>query len=473
MKVLDTLKKYLNDIEGQVQELQEPEGTESPGPVETKVFKRRWYILALYSLLCCHQCTVWNTYGPITKAVMYAYDWPNSTIAMMANWGTIIFCLFTLPILWMQQKCGLRATVLLSCGTMTVGSIIRVFSLAPTPYLISAHLGAILNGLTGIIVMAAPAALSAAWFPADQRTTATAVSQMANGLGNGVSFLLGPKMVPDHCLNMTGENTVVISDDCNGLPPSKEDVRQDIWWYMVVLASASTVIFVAMVAYFPSKPSLPPSQSASEGVNRTPFTQSIKELFTNWNAILCMIALSLSCGVEGAWSGVMAVNFEPLGVDDSHVGFIGALGVGVTAVCGVIVAQFMDRFRRHIKLTCIIMGAVSTACFTWLMLIVLKVIPFEMWQLYVSTITGITTLYTCMPLFMEYTNEMTYPVPEGIVGGFLTFFYNLVGIVFYLMFFIPNLGVTWMNYAIVASCFSIIPLIWMTKERYNRLDLDD
>ena len=60
---------------------------------------------------------------------------------------------------------------------------------------------------------------------------------------------------------MTGENTVVISDDCNGLPPSKEDVRQDIWWYMVVLASASTVIFVAMVAYFPSKPSLPPSQS--------------------------------------------------------------------------------------------------------------------------------------------------------------------------------------------------------------------
>ena len=81
-------------------------------------------------------------------------------------------------------------------------------------------------------------------------------------------------MLADHCLNMTGENTVVISDDCNGLPPSKEDVRQDIWWYMVVLASASTVIFVAMVAYFPSKPSLPPSQSGMSnsfhGENFTP-----------------------------------------------------------------------------------------------------------------------------------------------------------------------------------------------------------
>ena len=60
------------------------------------------------------QCTVWNTYGPIAKSVKYAYGWPDSTIAMMANWGTIMFCLFTVPILWIQQKYGLRAAVLLS-----------------------------------------------------------------------------------------------------------------------------------------------------------------------------------------------------------------------------------------------------------------------------------------------------------------------------------------------------------------------
>ena len=64
--------------------------------------------------------------------------------------------------------------------------------------------------------MAAPAALSAAWFPADQRTTATAVSQVFNGLGNGVSFLLGPAMVPDDCLNATDPNTVVVANTCDG-----------------------------------------------------------------------------------------------------------------------------------------------------------------------------------------------------------------------------------------------------------------
>ena len=36
---------------------------------------------------------------------------------------------------------------------MTAGSILRVFSTAPTPYLISAHFGAILNGITGPYVI--------------------------------------------------------------------------------------------------------------------------------------------------------------------------------------------------------------------------------------------------------------------------------------------------------------------------------
>ena len=53
---------------------------------------------------------------------------------------------------------------------------------------------------------------------------------------------------------------------------------------------------------------------------------------------------------------------------------------------------------------------------------------FQMWQLYASVLIGVSALYTCMPLFNEYTNEMTYPVPEGIVGGFLTFGYNLVSL---------------------------------------------
>ena len=46
---------------------------------QLKVYKRRWYILAVFCGLACHQCIVWNTFGPIETAVEYAYGWPDST----------------------------------------------------------------------------------------------------------------------------------------------------------------------------------------------------------------------------------------------------------------------------------------------------------------------------------------------------------------------------------------------------------
>ena len=53
------------------------------------------------------------------------------------------------------------------------------------------HVGQFLNGLAGPIAMGAPPAISAEWFPPEQRTTATAISSVANTMGNAVSFLLG------------------------------------------------------------------------------------------------------------------------------------------------------------------------------------------------------------------------------------------------------------------------------------------
>ena len=48
---------------------------------------------------------------------------------------------------------------------------------------------AILNGMAGIIVFSAPSALSSAWFPPNERTTATGVALVFNNLGNVFSFL--------------------------------------------------------------------------------------------------------------------------------------------------------------------------------------------------------------------------------------------------------------------------------------------
>ena len=58
------------------------------------------------------------------------------------------------------------------------------------------HICSILNGICGVTVMAAPPAISAAWFAPTERTTATSINQVFNNLGNAVSFILGPYLVP-------------------------------------------------------------------------------------------------------------------------------------------------------------------------------------------------------------------------------------------------------------------------------------
>lgn len=71
------------------------ESTDLP---EIKVYKRRWYILGLFGLLACHQCIVWNTFGPIESAAQYAYHWSDFQAPMLANWGCIMFVIFVVPL---------------------------------------------------------------------------------------------------------------------------------------------------------------------------------------------------------------------------------------------------------------------------------------------------------------------------------------------------------------------------------------
>ncbi len=58
-----------------------------------------------------------------------------------------------------------------------------------------------------------------------------------------------------------------------------------------------------------------------------------------------------------------------------------------------------------------------------------------------STICASALTYSAAPIFFEFTVELVYPVPEGIVGGFLTALYNGVGMSFLFLFYAPALGI--------------------------------
>ena len=70
--------------------------------------------------------------------------------------------------------------------------------------------------------------------------------------------------------------------------------------------------------------------------------------------------------------------------------------------------------------------AAATYFFLWLFWIVLFCVRFEKSYLWTSTIGGVIILSSARPLFFEYTAELAYPVPEGLIGGVLNAGFNLV-----------------------------------------------
>ena len=93
-----------------------------------------------------------------------------------------------------------------------------------------------------------------------------------------------------------------------------------------------------------------------------------------------------------------------------------------------------------------------------------------------ASIVGSSFSFTLAPLFFEYTAELAYPVPEGVVGGFLTCFNNLIGCIFLSIFFIPGTqnekDIYWINIVLLMSAVVSIPAVLLTKESYRRLDID-
>ena len=81
--------------------------------------------------------------------------------------------------------------------------------------------------------MSAPPALSAIWFPPEERTTATCINQVFNMLGNGVSYILGPYLVPDNKLNTTDTST--------------QDIKYDIQSYMAYESAVAVVLWLTFI----------------------------------------------------------------------------------------------------------------------------------------------------------------------------------------------------------------------------------
>ncbi|KAK4304038.1 hypothetical protein Pmani_023987 [Petrolisthes manimaculis] len=447
-------------VQQQQQETHKPP-TPDPTSLDTskiKVYTRRFWILFVFAMIAWFQCLQWNTWGPLSDSVNAAFPgrWGSKTVAMMANWGTITFVLFVSPMCWLMTAKGLRVGVMVCAALIAIGTVARaiplIFTTSDVFFTVMAHICAICVGIPGTLIMAAPPLIAAEWFPPKERTTATAVSQVLNQLGNAGSYL----------------EPLIVRAPLPSITPG--EIKEDITRLMNIWAGVGLTLFLAVVVYFPSKPPTPPSPTAH--IDRLDFRDSVGKIMRNRDLLLVTISYGVCNGVPSAWASVLNYSLLDLGLQQEDAMWVGLTGVLVSGTVGLLVGRLTDLVYGYVKFTLILFMIGNMACFYWFFLLSWGTIPATLWQIYASVVGGMSFNFACSPLFFELAVEISYPCSEVIVGGLVTGMNNLVGLSFLFIFFIPNIGYAWVTYVLVgASAVSILPVLFV-KEDYYRSSID-
>ncbi|XP_064082205.1 solute carrier family 49 member 4-like isoform X2 [Macrobrachium nipponense] len=428
---------------------------EEATPQSFKTYKRRFWILGIFSFLAFFQCLQWNLWGPLSESVDFAFDgFGSGTVAMIANWGTIMYLLFAYHTVRIMDKKGTRVAVLIIAVSVTVGTVLRAGALlinSDILFKVMCHIGAIVNGAVGPIVMISPPVIAAVWFPPNERTTATGCGQLINVLGNAGSYLQ-PLIVrsPTHA--------------------TKEEIRSDIARLLYIYVGVSVVVLVSIALYFPAKPPTPPSVSSTK--ERIDVMGSATTLVRNSDFRLTVISMVFCVSVPAAWYTVLNFSLEEIEIGQDEAMGIGFLAVLCSTIFGILITRITDMLYGHLKVSLIILMSFDIAFFYWFFLLTWGCIEVTQWQVYVSIISGMSLNAATIPLFTELAVEFAYPCSELVVAAFFTFGMNVLGTVFLFLFMIPNIGYDWVTYALLATGSTSILLLVFVEENYRRTNVD-
>ena len=283
-----------------------------PKPGGYILYRRRFYVLGVFSFLAFNQCAFWLTFSPVSPSTQTFYKISPSAVDLFLNWGPIIF-IPSLPLayLLMNRRNGLRHTVIVLAIACFVATLLRAipsivsssssprFRSLSLPFL---HAGQIINAACGPLVMAPVSQLSCLWFGANERTRATTFAIMANVFGSTASFLINP---------------AIVFRDTN-LP-----------YLLYFHLALATVAGILALVYFPAQPPTAPSaaaqllmqeEGASSKRNWKVFLTDLRDCMTNPSFVLFSTAGGVMGGTFAVWTGLFSSILAPENYSEQQAG---------------------------------------------------------------------------------------------------------------------------------------------------------
>ena len=227
---------------------------------------------------------------------------------------------------------GLRASVLLLAVVNFIAAGLQAIPLSNLQIQTwLAHLGAIFNSIGGPVAMALGPLISAVWFPPHQRTTSTAIASLAPYVGTGLAFIIGPLLVPDvgNHSSTIGKSIDYIKLRNNMSHKQLVYLKEQVMHLMYIELAAAALILLIIIVYFPKKPKLPPSVTAT--VDRLDFKYGFKRLMFNKQFWLLLFISGVTLGVYSGWVSILDLNLSQFGMGEKTAGWLG-FGASMTGI---------------------------------------------------------------------------------------------------------------------------------------------
>ncbi|XP_067936429.1 solute carrier family 49 member 4 homolog [Watersipora subatra] len=440
--------------------------------LQPKVYPVRWWTLFIFSFCIATQSLCWVIWPPLSNALLIAHGWDVSAIGMANAATSVTFLILSLPVMYIVETKGIRVGVLVAYSALTVACILWNISLFTQLFWVFA-VGSFINGIAPCVTVAVPALFSVTWFPVYQRTTATSICILSISVGSVVAYTAGPLIIG---CRITSE-AVLFRDNLTDTHIDEiVDGIQNVGYFVL---GASVLGLILTIAHFPAAPPTPPS--IAQTVKREDFIVGLKKLKNNYQYWILFVLFNLKDSTVFAWFPLIAVHFRGLGLDETTASWICTVATIAAAIGVFIIAILADHhyFKRKTKLILKWFTVASIVLLLILVLIQDKYIPVSegvlVPVLYILLIGIAVSTQSIFPICAELACEYAYPVYEGLTCTILLIGSYMIGIVFYCLLFVPKLAddTGWMTWQCLFGSIIAMPLLFLLKDDFRRLNLDD
>lgn len=147
--------------------------------METRLYKRRWVMLFIFSAYSMSNAFMWLQYSIISNIFTRFY----SVDILAIDWLSMIYFLtyvpFILPVTWLLDNRGMRDVLVVGSAFNCIGAWIKTGAADPSMFAVT-FFGQFVCSVATVYILGIPSRLASVWFGQQEVSTACSIGVLGN-----------------------------------------------------------------------------------------------------------------------------------------------------------------------------------------------------------------------------------------------------------------------------------------------------